>query len=114
MDNERTSSTEKDLNESRKRTKLGWNARHDRYACLDGRTFGVPCRTANVRDLDETKTVHRSAIRYTADNREVRITASGIEYNRNMIKVFGGSDDIRTTIFSEGVRTIRQGAFHGS
>ena len=107
MNNERTSSIEKDLNESRKRARSGWNARHESYACLDKRMLYIPRRTTNVRDLDETKTVRKSAIRYTAGDREVRVTASGIEYNRNMITIFGGSDGVRTITFPETVRVIR-------
>ena len=106
MNNERTSSTEKDLNESSKRAKLGWNARHESYACLDKRVLCIPRQTANVRDLDNTKTVRRSAIRYTTDNLEVKMTVSGVEYKRDMVTIFGGPDDIKTIIFPKMVRTI--------
>ena len=50
-------------------------------------------------------------IKYTAGKGEARATISGIEYDRKMETVFGGPDDIRTVIFSDMVRIIRQGSF---
>lgn len=48
---------------------------------------------------------------YTVSKGDVRATVSGVEFGRDMGKVFGGPDDIRTIIFPSMVRTIRQKAF---
>ena len=90
----------------------GWDSERGSYVCSDGALVRVPRKTANVRDLDEVKRDLRNQIRYTAGKKEVRTTVAGIEYDQCMRKIFGGPDDIRTIIFSEGVRTIRQGTFH--
>ena len=51
-------------------------------------------------------------IRYTASKGEAKAAISGVEYGRKMETVFGGPDDIRTIIFSDMVRIIRQGSFY--
>ena len=91
----------------------GWDEERVGYACRDGKFIGVPHKSANIRDLNEVKKDLRNQIRYIAGKKEVRTTVSGVKYDHCMRKIFGGPDDIRTIIFSEGVRTIRQGAFHG-
>ena len=113
MDYEATGTTEQGQGERGSRTQLGWNCGRGRYACGDERCIEVPRRTASVRDLDETKTVPRNMIRYTTSKGEVKATISGIEYGRNRETVFGGPDDIRTVIFPDMVRIIRQGSFYG-
>ena len=52
-------------------------------------------------------------IRYSAGKKELRTCISGIKFGRDMEKVFGGPDDIRTVIFPNMVRTVRQGSFCG-
>ena len=93
--------------------KLGWYDGRASYTCWDGAHVHVPRRTANVRDLDETKTVSKNMITYTASKKELRTCISGVTFGRDMEKVFGGPDDIRTIIFPNMVRTIRQGSFRG-
>ena len=43
---------------------------------------------------------------------ELRITVSGAEFSRDARTVFGGPGDIRTMVFPNTVRAVRQGAFH--
>ena len=52
-------------------------------------------------------------IRYRASKKELRTCTSGVEFGRDMRETFGGPDDIRTIIFPEMVRTVRQGSFRG-
>ena len=92
--------------------RLGWNCKREKYVCRDGREIGVPQRTANVRDLDETKTVPRNTIRYMAGKSELRIMVSNADYDRDMETLSGGSDGIRTAIFPTTVRTVRRRSFH--
>ena len=40
-------------------------------------------------------------------------TISGVRFGRDMKKISGGPDDIRTIIFPNMVRTVRQGSFRG-
>ena len=87
--------------------KLGWYDGRASYTCWDGAHVHVPRRTANVRELDEIKTVPRSMIRYSAGKKELRIRISGVEFGRDMKIVFGGPDDIRTVIFPTMVKSIR-------
>lgn len=94
-------------NEVGRKKARGWNNQRNRYSCTDGAFIHRLCRTASVRDLDETKTVLRNAIRYTADEREVRPAASGVEYDRNMAKIFGGPDGVRTIVFPTTVKIVR-------
>ena len=77
--------------------------------CRDGREIGIPRRTTNIRDLDETKTVPRNKILYRTSKRDTKAVASGVAFGRNMSTVFGGPDDVRTIILSKMVRTVRQG-----
>ena len=91
----------------------GWDDEREDYSCRNGELVVVPHRSAKVRDLDKTKTVPRNMIRYSADKKELRTCISGIEFGRDMKIVFGGPDDIRTMIFPEMVRIIRQGSFYG-
>ena len=79
--------------------------------CKDGKKIGVPQRTANVRDLNETKTVPRNKIMYRTSERDTEAIASGVAFGRNMSTVFGGPDDVRTIILPKMVRTVRQGSF---
>ena len=105
--------TELDSGEDSSYAPLGWNRKYNHYRCHDRKCIGVPHRSASVRDLDETKIVPRNMITYTASKKELRMCISGIKFSRDMTKVFGGSDDIRTVIFPNMVRTVRQGAFRG-
>ena len=91
----------------------GWDDEHTVYACPDGKYVRVPHRSANVRDLDEMKIVPRNSIRYTAGKKEVGTTVSGVEFDKRMITIFGGSDGIRTMIFPNMVRAVRQRSFCG-
>ena len=85
----------------------GWDDEREDYSCRNGELVVVPHRTANVRDLDEMKTVPRSMIRYSAGKKELRTCISGVEFGRDMKIVFGGPDDIRTVIFPTMVQSIR-------
>ena len=85
----------------------GWDDEREGYACRDGAHFHVQRRTANVRDLDKTKTVPRNIIMYTASKRDVRAAVFGVMFGRDMEKVLGGPDDIRTMIFPNMVKSIR-------
>ena len=91
--------------------KSGWDWAHKQYTCRDYAHVKIPRRTANVRDLDETRKVPRNNVRYARDNRTCallpRIEVSGVEYNRDMETILGGSDGIRTIIFPNMVRTVR-------
>lgn len=42
----------------------------------------------------------------------LRIEVSGIEFCRDMMQIFGGSDGVRTITFPIMVTTIRQGSFY--
>lgn len=50
---------------------------------------------------------------YRVDKKELEIVVAGAEFSRNMKEIFGGPDNIRTMIFPNTVRTVRQGAFRG-
>ena len=91
----------------------GWDDERGYYSCRNGEHVEVPRRSASIRDLDQTKTVRRNTITYTVSKKEPRTCVSGVEFGRNMEKIFGGPDDIRTVIFPKMVRTVRQGAFRG-
>ena len=91
--------------------RLGWNCKRDEYMCRDRREIGVPRKTANVRDLDETKTVPRNKILYRTSKRDTKAVASGVAFGRNMSTVFGAPDDVRTIILPKMARTVRQGSF---
>ena len=52
-------------------------------------------------------------ITYTVSEEHVRATVSGVELSRDIKCIFGGSDGIRTMIFSTIIRSVRQGSFHG-
>ena len=93
------------------RIQLGWNSRCAHYGCRDGKCIEFVHKNASVRDLDGTKTVPRNIIMYTASKRDVRTVVSGVEFGRDMKEIFGGPYDIRTIIFPNMVRTVRQGAF---
>ena len=98
------------------RAERGWSGHRGRYACRDGAEAIVLRRTANVRDLGERKTVPGSGVAYARDEHSrallSRIEVSGVEYDRGMETVFGGSDGIRTVIFPRMVRNVRQSSFH--
>ena len=85
----------------------GWDDEREDYSCRSGEHVEVPHRSASVRDLDETKTVRRNTITYIAGKGNIRITVSGVEFNRDMTQIFGGPSDIRTAIFPEMVKIIR-------
>ena len=98
------------------RAERSWNGLPRRYACCDRAAVTVLRRTASVRDLYGRKTVPGSGVAYARDEHSgallPRIEVSGVEYDRGMETVFGGSDDIRTMTFPNTVRTIRQSSFH--
>lgn len=97
------------------RAERGWSGLRGRCVCRDGEAVPVMRRTASVRDLDERKTVPGSGVAYARDDSGAllpRIEVSGVEYDRGMETVFGGSDGIRTMTFPNTVRTIRQSSFH--
>lgn len=77
--------------------------------------INVPRRTASVRDLGKTKKAPSNCIRYTCDGLRntsyTRITIAGVEFGRNLGKIFDDPDDIRTIIFPTAVRIVRQGSF---
>ena len=66
-----------------------------------------------MNNLDETRTVPANGVRYVP-GKEPDITVSGVEYSRDMAKILGGPDGIRTIIFPNMVRSVRQGSFHGA
>ena len=99
--------SEKRAQNSAEDIQLGWDDEHESYTCCGGEPVEVPRRTANVRCLDETKTVPRNGIVYRTNEDEASIVASGVEFGRDMEKVFGGPDDVRTIIFPNMVRIIR-------
>ena len=89
--------------------KTSWNTVRRQYTCGDGTRIKVPRRTADIRDLDETKTVPSSGVTYARDSLEEfqpRIAVSGVEFDRSMRMLFGGSDGIRTIIFPSMLRTV--------
>lgn len=65
-----------------------------------------------VRELYEVKTVLKNMVRYTASGDETKTVVSGIEFNRDMAKIFRGSDEIKVAVLPRTVRTIKSGAFH--
>ena len=74
----------------------------------------VPCRTANIRDLDETKIFPSSEVRHARDAQkrpQPRIDISGVEFDRGMRTLFGSSEGIRTIIFPRTLKIVRQAAF---
>lgn len=111
MDRGAAGITEQGRDENNPRIQLGWNSKRTHYRCRGGRHIAVPRRTASVRELDETKTASRNMIRYRASKKELRACTSGVKFGRDMKEIFGGPDDIRTIIFPEMVRTVRQGSF---
>ena len=90
----------------------GWHDGRAGYMCWDRTHVHVRHRTANARDLDETKTLPANIITYTASKRDAKTIVSGVAFGRDLKTIFGGPDDIRTMIFPEMVRTVRQGSFH--
>ena len=88
----------------------GWNTAHKQYECRDGRLVEVPCRTAAyVMDKDKTITRLSNTIRHARDAHEKlqpRIAVSGVEFDRNMKVLFGGSDGIRTIIFPSMLKIV--------
>ena len=113
MDRGAAGITEQGRDENNPRIQLGWNSKRTHYRCRGGRHIAVPRRTASVRELDETKTASRNMIRYRASKKELSVCISGIECSNDIRKIFGGPDDVRTIIFPEMVRTVRQGSFRG-
>lgn len=93
------------------RTERSWDEEREDYACRDGIAIRVPRRSANVRDLNETKTVPRNVVLYKPNERETRITISGLKYDRDMTKIFGGPKGVKTMICPKTIRAVRQGAF---
>ena len=90
-----------------RKVKKAWDARRADYVCRDDERVKVPHRRANIRDLNETKIAPRNIIQYKAGQKEPEITVSGVEYSRDMKKILGGPDDVRTIILPSVVRTIR-------
>lgn len=99
--------SEKRRENSAEDTLLGWNDERGSYTCCSGEPVEVPRRSANVRCLDETRTVPSNGIVYGAGEDGASIVASGVEFGRDMEKVLGGPDDVRTMIFPNMVRIIR-------
>ena len=99
--------TEQGRDENISCIQLSWNSKCTHYGCRGGKLIAVPRRTADVRDLDEIKTVPRNMIMYTVSKKELRTCISGVEFGRDLKTIFGGPDDVRTVIFPEMVRTIR-------
>lgn len=85
----------------------GWDDECEEYTCWDGACFHVPRRSVDIKNLDEIKTVPKNMITYTVSEEHVRATVSGVELSRNMRCIFGGSDGIRTMIFSTIIRSVR-------
>lgn len=104
---------QQDQGENNPGIQLSWDNKWTHYGCRDGKCIAIVHRSASVRNLDETRTVPRNVITYMVSKKEPRTCASGVEFSRDMKKVFGGPDDVRTVIFPEMVRTIRQGSFRG-
>ena len=90
----------------------GWYDGRAGYMCWDRTHVHVLRRTANARDLDETRTLSRNIIMYTVSKREAKTIVSGVVFGRDLKTIFGGPDDIRTMIFPEMIRTVRQSSFH--
>ena len=88
----------------------GWNTAHKRYKCRDGMLVEVPCRTAAyVMGKDKTITRLSNTIRHARDAHEKlqpRIAVSGVEFDRGMRLLFGGSDGIRTIIFPSMLKIV--------
>ena len=96
-----------------KRTEKAWDTGRAGYVCRDGGYVIVPHRSAEVSDLNESKIVPVNRVQYVPGE-EPSIAVSGVEYSRNMEKIFGGTDDVLTMIFPDMVRSVRQGSFHGA
>ena len=79
--------------------------------CLDGKSIEIPHRNASVRQLNSIKISPRNRITYKVNERDMKATVSGVEFDRDMRNIFGGPDGIRTMIFPTMVRTVRQGSF---
>ena len=92
-------------------TEQGWDDEREDYTCRDWKLIMVPHVTAKVRNLDKTKNIPRNMICYVVGEKKTKTTVSGIEFSRDMKKVFGGSDGIRTVVFPATVRTVRQSSF---
>ena len=93
----------------------GWDDTRSQYVCKDGVQVKVPFRTADIIDLDEESTLPSSGVRHARDAQgklRPRITISGVEFDRGMRTLFGGSEGVRTIIFPSMLRTVRQGAFY--
>ena len=90
-----------------RKVKKAWDARRASYVCRDDERVSVPHRRANIRDLNETKIAPRNMIQYKAGQKKSDIAVSGVEYSRDMKKILGGPDDVRTMILSSVIRTIR-------
>ena len=83
---------------------------------MDGTSVEVPFGTAYIRKLSKESTLPRSGVRHVRDAQKLlqpRITISGVEFDRRMKTLFGGSDSIKTIIFPSILRTVRQSAFYG-
>ena len=93
--------------ETVRKVEKAWNAGRADYVCRDDERVNVPHRRANIRDLNETKIAPRNMIQYKAGKKEPSIAVSGVEYSRDMVKILGGPNDVRTMILPSVVRTIR-------
>ena len=89
---------------------VGWNTVHKRYKCRDGMLVEVPCRTAAyVMGKDKTITRLSNTIRHARDAHDKlqpRIAVSGVEFDRGMKTLFGGSEGIRTIIFPSMLKIV--------
>ena len=90
-----------------RKVEKSWNAGCAGYVCRDGVRARFPHRSANIRNLNETKIAPRNMIQYKAGQKGFCIVVSGMEYSRNMVKILAGPDDVRTMILPSVVRTIR-------
>ena len=81
------------------------------YVCLDGVGERIRRRMAKIRDFNEQRKVSGSAVTYVVDGEsgklQGRINVSGVQFSRDMVKMFGASDGIRTIIFPGMVRAIQ-------
>ena len=107
MDRGAAGVTQRGPGESSSQIKLGWCNKCARYSCRVGKRIEILRRTADVRDLDETKIVPRNRIAYAVGEDDVSATVSGVEFDRDMKIVFGGPTNIRTMIFPAMVKVIR-------
>ena len=96
-------------------TESGWGDGRRRYACRDWKYVEVPRRTASFRNQNARREGPRSQIGYARDARsrtlQPRVAVSGVESGRDMAKIFGAVDGVRTIIFPKMTRAVRQGAF---